>query len=115
MYGSQLLLTNPGQRPSVYHVHKLERQPASVSGVTVDDHDIDWSVAGEDIVFPCVVPASGEILINVRYRDERRGQTSDSVKYQLAVAARRVLSEFRDEYVRKLQPAPSPVGVHERP
>jgi len=99
----------------VYHVHKLERQPASVSGVTVDDRDIDWSVAGEDIVFPCVVPARGEILIHVRYRDERRGQTSDSVKYQLAVAARRVLSEFRDEYVRKLQPAPSPVGVHERP
>ncbi|MGH9240961.1 MAG: hypothetical protein ACRD3G_23210 [Vicinamibacterales bacterium] len=114
MYGSQLLLTNPGTRPSVYHVHKLERQPASVSAVTVDGHDIAWSVAGEDIAFPCVVPARGEILVHVRYRDERSQQTSDSVKYQLSVAARRVLSEFRDEYVRKLQPAPTPVGVHER-
>jgi hypothetical protein len=80
----------------------------------VDGHDIAWSVAGEDIAFPCVVPARGEALINVRYRDESRRQTSDSVKYQLSVAARRVLSEFRDEYVRKLQPAPS-LGTHERP
>lgn len=114
MYGSQLLLTNPSPRPSVYHVHKLERQPASVSAVTVDGHDIAWSVAGEDIAFPCVVPARGEILVHVRYRDESSHQTSDSVKYQLSVAARRVLSEFRDEYVRKLQPAPTSVGVHER-
>ena len=114
MYGTELLLTNPETRPSVYQVHKPELQPASVARVTADGHNLAWSVTGEEITFPCVVPARGEVLVNVQYHEERRLPASDSVTYQVTVAARRVLSEFRDEYVRKLHPAPAAPGLHER-
>ena len=114
MYGTELRLTNAGERPSVYHVHKPETRPESIAHVTIDGHEVGWSVTGEDVTFPCVVPAHGEALVRVGYRAERAQSAPASVAYQVSVAARRVLSEFRDEYVRKLSPGPSLQAGHER-
>jgi hypothetical protein len=105
MYGSEVLLRNRNDRVSEFAVDKRETEPSIIADVAQDGREIRWSHTPGGLHFRCVVPPRGEALVKVRYHgtfvDRKR---RPSLKYGLSVAARRILSEFRDEYVQRLYP-----------
>jgi len=105
MYGSEVLLTNRNDRVSEFAVDKRETEPSVIADIDQDGREIRWSHTPGGLHFRCVVPPRGEALVKVRYHgtsvDRKR---RPSLIYGLSVAARRLLSEFRDEYVQRLYP-----------
>jgi hypothetical protein len=105
MYGSELRVTNDSDSPSEISVRKREDDPSLVASVAIDDAGVNWTNGGDEVRFSLRLPPGGQALVKVIYRDSPvRSSPSASVKYKVGVAARRFLSELRDEYVTPLLP-----------
>ncbi len=100
MYGSELWLTNTSDRHTEICVHKRESDPSVVASVEVDGSSVECTSAVNAISFRYQLPPKSQALVKVLYQG-CTGYSSRpaTVKYHLGVAARRVLSELRDEYL----------------
>ena len=115
MYGTEMLLTNSAGHVTEFHVHKPESEPSFVADVAKDGGDIKWCHTSESLNFRCLVPPRGEALVKIRYHGNSIDQRpSRSLRYELSVAARRIFSELRDEYVHKLYPRQARPAVAQR-
>lgn len=80
-------------------IRKRESDASSVASVRSEGGVLDWDAQGEQVVFADRIPPTREALFSVAYKPQPpRPQTSRPIRFAATVAARRILSEFRDEY-----------------
>jgi hypothetical protein len=105
MYGSELRLVNDSDRERDISVRKRESDPSLVASVEIDGSRVESTSSGDGITFGYRLPPRSEALVTVLYRESPvHSRRPASLKYHVIVAARRFLSELRDEYVTPLLP-----------
>lgn len=100
MYGNELLIDNPSGKSINVHVRKRENQADFVAEVRCDQKPVIWTTEGDHLVFDEIVGPRSERHFQVFYREQ--AETEDlnrSLRFEVSVAARRFLSEFRDDYL----------------
>ena len=103
MYGSEILVRNVEDRAQLYDVEKHESDHTSVTAVRQGEAELRHAHCDDRLRFRCEVAPRSESLVTVQYvKAPAVSHPRPSAKYEVAVAARRILSEFRDEYVQKL-------------
>jgi len=101
MYGSELVADNPASLPVEVTVRKREENAAMISGVSSREGSIPWSLNGGQLVFGGRIQPDEQAFFAVTYKPAPKSATRRSVGLEASVAARRLLSEFRDEYLQK--------------
>jgi hypothetical protein len=103
MYGNELLMDNPSDQMIEVRVCKREIPPDVVAGVLCDDRPAAWATEVDHLVFAERIRPRSERRLRVAYREEAEaGKVGRPLRFALRVAARRVLSEFRDDYISRL-------------
>jgi hypothetical protein len=115
MYGTEILLANPHDRASEFEIHKLESDASTIEDITQQGQPIAWSDTSDGLRFRCLLPPGKSVLVKLAYGG-KAGEpcVRVSMKYELSVAARRILSEMRDEYVQKLYSRKTSLPVPQR-
>lgn len=100
MYCQELSIKNIGSDAALYNVRKKEEDPALISRVEEAKGEVEWNVCDGHIEFSASIPGGEERLFKVIYK-EASGMIwkPRNMKYKMRVAARRLLSELRDECV----------------
>ncbi len=104
MYGAELWIDNPSDEAIEVTIRKRESQIALVSEILCDGEQVMWTSDVESLVFGDRILPRSEKHFRVIYRkqaDGDAGMIGRSLQYEIAVAVRRVLSEFRDDYLSK--------------
>jgi hypothetical protein len=98
MYCQELSIKNNGSDAALFTVRKKEEDPALISRVEGVKGEGEWNVCDGHIEFSASIPGGEERLFKVIYKEDS-GITGKprKLKYRMYVAARRVLSELRDE------------------
>jgi hypothetical protein len=104
MYGGELQLENDGEGELNVRVSKREPSQEVVAAVeSIPDagerRSLAFSSMGGSVTFADRLPAKSTRRYGVRYQAPARPDAPASLKYEMHVAARRLLSEFRDEWV----------------
>lgn len=100
MYGKELYIHNRFSREKELRVRKRESHSDLVVEILSDGKPVTWSAEGDQIVFGHRMQPNSEIRFEVVYRPSTDLGTADrSVRFELSVAARRLLCEFRDGYL----------------
>lgn len=100
MYGNELLIDNPSDQSIEVRIRKRKKRDDLASEILCDDKPIMWSTEAEHFVFGERVASHSERRFQVVYPEQAHvGKVPRSLRYELAVAARRILSEFRDDYL----------------
>ena len=100
MYGTELRLTNPMDRAVEVKVRKRDTSPEVVAQVFLEGQAIAWTTEGDYLVFSGLMPARGEVRFRLMYQGQSRSaELPQSIRYRISVAVRRILSEFRDDYL----------------
>jgi hypothetical protein len=121
MYATELHLENPGPGPARFAVRRRETEPAAVQEVLAGETAVPWQTAEGHLRFQIELNAGETRFIQVRYRRSGTGPaatgpataSTPGFKSRLKIAARRYLSEFRDDYVARFRPGPA--GMRELP
>jgi len=104
MYGSEVTVTNESPRPLCVVVRKKENDAALVTRVRGDRGDLKWERRANHIEFRDTIPPGQEAHFAIAYAAApARRQPRRPVRFEAVVAARRLLSEIRDEYWQKLR------------
>ena len=102
MYGTELRIENLSDRAIAVRVHKKECQPDLVMQVVCGDEPLNWTADQERLEFSGRISPRREGHFKVLYRGlAGNAKMSRPLKYELSVAARRFLSELRDDYLAK--------------
>lgn len=100
MYGNELLIGNPSDQAIEVNIRKRKSEDEGVSEIRCDELPIMWATDAEYLVFGERIGPRGEKRFRVVYQEPAfAGNVRRSVRYELSVAVRRVLSEFRDNYL----------------
>src|SRR5215469_4343614 len=103
MYGQELSIDNPSDQPIEVRIRKRKSQDDLVSGILCDEKPLVWASEVEHLVFADRIRPSSEKHFRVIYREQPpAGKVGRSLRFELSVAVRRILCEFRDEYVSKV-------------
>jgi hypothetical protein len=117
MYANELLIENPLAQTVALRIRKKASEADCVSEVMCDEKPITWASEAGHFVFGVEVEPHGQRRFRVVYQEQADiGSVPRSVRFELGVAARRILSEFRDDYLSGSRfvrsPAGEPKGVH---
>ena len=100
MYGNELLIDNPSGQSINVHVRKRENQPDLVAEVRCDQKPVMWTTEEDHLVFDERIGPCSERHFQVLYREQAETENLNrSLRFEVSVAARRLLSEFRDDYL----------------
>lgn len=100
MYGNELLLDNPSGQAIQVRVRKREAQADVVAEIVCDGKPVTWTNEADHLVFGEQIPPRSERRFRVVYREQAEAAKMDrSLRFELSVAVRRMLSEFRDDYL----------------
>jgi hypothetical protein len=100
MYGNELLIHNPLDQPINVHVRKRETAADSVAEVRSDQKPIIWASKADHLVYDERIEPCSERHLQVFYREQDEAENlGRSLRFELSVAVRRILSEFRDDYL----------------
>ncbi len=100
MYGNELLVDNPLGQAIEVRICKRKSQDDFASEILCDETPVTWATEGEHFVFGDQIRPHGEKCFRVIYRGQgHSGKVRRSLRFELAVASRRILSEFRDNYL----------------
>ena len=100
MYGNELLIHNPLDQAINVHVRKRETAADFVAEVRSDQKPIMWTTKADHLVYDERIEPCSERHLQVFYREQDETEKVDrSLRFELSVAARRILSEFRDDYL----------------
>jgi hypothetical protein len=100
MYGSELLASNPSDRAIEVRIRKRKSRDDLAFEIFCDHNPLLWAIEGDYFVFAEQIGPHAEKSFRVvppeqaDARNDRR-----SLRLELAVAVRRILSEFRDDYL----------------
>ena len=100
MFAGSLLVANPGDEPLKTLLLKEECDPDCVQTVWVNQTPADFRVDGGYLQLRLTTPPGETDTVCVSYRGDLDAiPGGDSLRTNLKVAARRYLSEFRDNYI----------------
>lgn len=100
MYGNELVIDNPPDREIEVRVRKREDQADLVADILGDGNSIAWTKEGNHLAFGGKMAPRGERHFRVAYREQDEfGKADRSLRFEISVAVRRFLSEFRDDYL----------------
>ena len=96
----ELLIENPSDQLAKVCVRKREGQVDLVAEILGNGNPIQWTDAIDHVVFRDSIRPQGEKYFQVVYREQAdTGTVVRSLGFELSVATRRMLSEFRDGYL----------------
>jgi hypothetical protein len=102
MYGNELRITNPSDHVLNVHVRKRENKVDLVTEVRCDQKPVRWTTEADHLVFDEAICPHGERHFQVFYREqEDTEKLGRSLHFELSVAIRRILCEFRDDHLSK--------------
>ncbi len=100
MYGNELLIHNPSGHMVNVHVRKRENEADLVAEVRSDQKPIMWTTKADHLVYEEGIGPRSERHLQVVYRErDAREKVNRSLRFELSVASRRILSELRDDYL----------------
>lgn len=100
MYGSELLIENSSDRTIKVHIRKQEKSPDRIVEVQCDQQSTNWTAQVDHIAFDANVGPGRDKHFRVLYHKlDETEQMNRSLQFEFSVAARRFLSEFRDDYI----------------
>jgi hypothetical protein len=100
MFAGSLVVVNPEGEEREMLLLKEEGDSDCIQAVWVNQTPVDFSVEGRCLRFRLTVPPGGTVMVRVAYRDALEPiPDGDSSESSIKVAARRYLSEFRDNYL----------------
>jgi len=100
MYGNELLIDNPTDQSIEVRIRKKRSQNDLISEILCDETPVSWTTEGEHFVFGDRIGSRSEKCFRVVYREKAHaGKVRRSLRFELAVAMRRILSEFRDDHL----------------
>lgn len=100
MYGNELILGNDFTETIQVVVRKRKSDGDLISGILCDQQPIAWSMESNLIVFASKIAPQTEKLFSIKYEQSQPlTSTSRSLRFEMSVAARRILSEIGDEYL----------------
>ena len=100
MYGNELLIDNPSDKKIDLRVRKRENHADLVTEILSDGKPVTWTTEADQLVFSERISPHSAKRFQVVYLDSARAaKTGRSVRFELSVAIRRVLSELRDDYL----------------
>jgi hypothetical protein len=100
MYANELAFENTDAAVSMLEVRKREPEDDAIATMRVDNRSVEWTRDGAEVVLRHAANKGATMVISVLFRPVQWLEHVPSVKYRLTVAARRVLSELRDESLR---------------
>lgn len=102
MYGNELLISNSSDREITVTIRKRKGQNDPVSKILCDEKSLTWAEGKEYWLFDQKISPREEKRFRVVYHEQPEGGTIHrSLQFELSVAARRILSELRDDYLSK--------------
>jgi len=100
MYGNELLLGNHSDRMMDVTIRKRKSQNDLVSEILCGEKPIAWAAEAGYFMFVARLAAAEEKRFRVIYQDQStEGIAPRSLRLELNVAARRILSEIGDQYL----------------
>jgi hypothetical protein len=100
MYGNELLIGNPSDQVINVSVRKRENDVDLIVEVRCDQKSITWIPMDDYLAYDERIEPGSERLFRVIYREQDEAEKVDrSLRFELSVAARRILSEWRDNYL----------------
>jgi hypothetical protein len=100
MFAERLIIENIEAVPRQMTVLKDEADIVAVKGVTVNQETVDYGYADGCLQFIVNIPSRCTAEIHCTYHEEENcSLSSEPISDRLKAAARRYLSEFRDNYV----------------
>jgi hypothetical protein len=100
MYANELVVDNPSDQMVELRVRKRENQVDLVAEILSDGKPATWAAEVDHLVLSQRIGPHNEKHIQVVYREQAEALGLDrSLRFELSVAVRRILSEFRDEYL----------------
>jgi hypothetical protein len=100
MYANELLMHNPSDRAIEVRVRKRENQGELVAEILSDGKPATWVAEVDHLILGERIWPHSERRLQVVYREPAEvGGVSRSLRFELSVAARRLLCEFRDDYL----------------
>jgi hypothetical protein len=100
MYGNELLIDNPSDQVIEVRVRKRENQVDLVAEILCDGKPVSWAAEADHLVLGERIQPRSKKRLQVVYREQPEAEELNrSLRFELSVAARRILCEFRDEYL----------------
>jgi hypothetical protein len=100
MYGSELVVNNPSDRAIKVSIRKRKSLDDPASEILCDQNPVLWAIEGRYFVFAEEIGAHTEKCFRVVHPEQADARNDRrSLRFELAVAVRRILSEFRDDYL----------------
>jgi hypothetical protein len=111
MYGNELLVDNPSDQAIEVRIRKRKSQDDLASEILCDENPVMWATEGEYFVFgERISPRSAKRFRVVYQEQAHAGKVHRSLRFELAVAVRRILSEVRDDYLSRSRFLGVPAG-----
>lgn len=100
MYANELRVKNDSIDQEPFIFKKWENDPDSILKIESSDGEVTWKSGNGEIEISIPIPGGAERLFKVVYKDYPKSLPwNRTLKYQVQVAARRFLSELRDEAI----------------
>jgi hypothetical protein len=104
MYGNEIRIVTPEDRGLRVHIRKRETTPGAVAQCLANGVSVSWTRDTDSVVFEGDIPKGTEWRFRVVYPTRASQQAErHTLRYTLSVAARRMLSELRDELQSRLR------------
>jgi hypothetical protein len=98
MFGSEIIVENPGQAARRFVVEKQERAPDGVDRVEAAGEAVPFVSGGTSLRFQLEVGPRDRALVRAWFRDPYGDERYEpSMSHRIRLLARRYLCEFRDE------------------
>jgi hypothetical protein len=102
MYGTELRIDNPSDESVYVKIRKRESHASLVSEILCDEKPVLWTSDVHHIIFADRILPRSEKHFKIIYRSQtENGIINRSLRYEISVMVRRVLSELRDDYLSK--------------
>jgi len=102
MYGTELVVNNDSNRTIEVRVQKREHEAQSVGDVLSDGRSTPWSSEADLLIFRDEISPNSKRQFRIIYDEPASVSAANrSVGLEISVAARRILSEWRDNYLSK--------------
>jgi hypothetical protein len=100
MYGNELIVENPSDEQMKIKISRRVGRDAPKPQIHCGGKAIEWTKDGEALVFWAQIEPRSEKLFRLLWEETPNlGEERRSLGLEFAVAARRILSEFRDNYL----------------
>ena len=102
MYGNELVVDNQSDQEIELRVYKQESHADLVEGILADGQPVMWTSEAGRLVFSSRALPHRDKSLQVVYREPTNGgKANRSLRFEMSVALRRILSELRDDCLSK--------------